>query len=136
VKKLVVVFVVAMFILAGCGDGTDTIPSVSDTLSPGQEKAQEMADAAYYGSIVVVFNKTIADGDKYAVCNGTTRIIGLDAGETRRVELSTQEALNASLCKLDTNTGNYSPVQDIGGTSPGDYLEWSGSEFGITRYVP
>ena len=133
---IIVILFVMGGAITGCGNEETIITPVSAETGQAQIKAQAMADAAYYNSIIVVFNKTVDPGDDYAICNGTQRVVGLDAGETRRAELSSQEALNASLCKWNEASGRYISVQDIGGTSPGDYLEWDGTSFGITPYTP
>lgn len=129
--KMFVLVVVAL-LLVGCSD--DVTPEPIE-LSPAQIKQQAMEDAAYYDSFVVVFNKAIDAGDKYAICNGTRRLVGLDAGEARRVELTSQEELNASLCQWNEESGRWGMVQDISGVSPGDYLLWDTS-LHWTRYTP
>ena len=130
-------FILALIVVGGAitGCGKEEV-SVSDTLSPAQVKQQAMEDAAYYNSFVVEFNYEHAtDSDRYAICNGIEKIISLDKGETRRAELSSQEALNASLCEWNEESGRWGAVQDIGGVSPGDYLVWDNC-LHWTRYTP
>ncbi len=66
---------------------------------------------------------------------GSQKIVSLDKGETRRVELTSQEELNASLCKWNEESGTWGAYQDISGVSPGDYLLWDTS-LHWTRYTP
>lgn len=132
VKWFALALLVGSCVLTGCGPGTGT-PPVSEGMGQAQVRQQEMSDAAYYNSIVVSFN--IDDGDGYALCEGTTRVVGLEAGEQRRVKITSQMALNMSLCVRNVETGNYSGVQRLGQVRPGDWLEWSPSGFGITRYT-
>lgn len=136
-KLSVVLFLFLVLALASmaCG-GSDNVAAAPEALSPAQEKQQAMEDAAYYNAFVVVFEyKHAGADDKYGICNGSTKVVSLEKGETRRVELTSQEALNASLCQWNEESGGWGSVQDIGGVSPGDYLLWD-TCLHWTRYTP
>lgn len=122
--------IIAVLAMIALGMGTDAVEAEVSTSA----KQQGMADAAYYSSIIVSFG---LDGGEYALCEGTTRVVGLVAGETRRVKITSQMAINLFLCEKNVETGNYTTVQALGSVSPGDWLAWDETGvFGITRYIP
>ena len=126
---VILALLVASCVITGCGKEEAVV--TSETLSPAQEKAQTMDWAFESGETVFVYTKD----ESVAICYGGVKICTLSERE-RRVEVSSQEAMNLVLCKRNAETANYYTIQDISGVSPGDYLSWdSNGVLGWTRYV-
>ena len=130
-KCVILALMVGSCVLTGCGAEEVVEEAV---MTPAQIKDREMSEAAYYDSFVVSFNMD-TNGNRYGICNGTEKVVSLDEGETRRVELSSQQALNASICKWNEDAGRWGMVLDIAGVSPGDYLT-VGASLQWTQYTP
>lgn len=127
---VILILFVMSSVITGCGGEVSDVV-VAEALSPAQERAQSMDWAHSYGEIIFIHTTGAA------LCEGNTYLATLDAGEYNRLKLSSQEALNLTLCKRSAETGNYNAVQDIPGVAPGDYLFWDEANvLHWTRYIP
>lgn len=114
----VAVLAVGMMFMGAGGEE----PAVTPTPIPLTEMEQRVEGALSRGASLFLYEGTETG---YAICSGNTKIVTLRIGALKEFRLTSQEALNLSLCRFDPETGNYNWTVSLEGVAPGDFLHWT-----------